>query len=122
MTAAPATAAPLEAAAAATATQPDGAGVFQVDKVDSEVEQPAAAAAAAAPAVSTREALRHSLTVGLSGGGATIFSVATMMWLHTIITYQQRHGTKFGETCKVCFTYVDDGVHVITDLGPRAAC
>ncbi|CAN0160424.1 unnamed protein product [Ectocarpus fasciculatus] len=104
MTAAPATAAPLKAAAAAAAaTQQNGAGVFQADNVDSEVEQSAAAAAAAAaaPAVSAREALRHSLTVGLSGAGATIFSVATMMWLHTIITYQQRHGTKFGKTCKI---------------------
>ncbi|CAN0468879.1 unnamed protein product, partial [Ectocarpus sp. 12 AP-2014] len=101
MTAAPATKVPLNAAAAA-ATQQDGAGVFQVDNVDSEVEQPAAPKAAApAPAVTAREALRHSFTVGLSGGGATIFSVATMMWLHTIITYQQRHGTKFGETCKI---------------------
>ncbi|CAN0213450.1 unnamed protein product [Ectocarpus sp. 8 AP-2014] len=101
MTAAPATTAPLNAAAEA-ATQQDGAGVFQVDNVDSEVEQPTAPAAAGpAPAVTTREALRHSFTVGLSGGGATVFSVATMMWLHTIITYQQRHGTKFGETCKI---------------------
>lgn len=50
--------------------------------------------------VTTGEALRHSCRVGLSGGGATIFSVATMMWLHTIVTYQQRHGTGFGDTCK----------------------
>lgn len=53
------------------------------------------------PAVSAGEALRHSFTVGLSGGGATVFSVGTMMWLHTIITYQQRHGSSFGDTCKV---------------------
>eukprot|EP00904_Undaria_pinnatifida_P008552 jgi/Undpi1/4827/HiC_scaffold_19.g08180.m1 len=50
--------------------------------------------------LTSTEALRHSFNVGLSGGGATVFSVATMMWLHTIITYQQRHGTKFGDTCK----------------------
>ena len=50
--------------------------------------------------VTSREALRHSFNVGLSGGGATVFSVATMMWLHTIITYQQRHGTTFADTCK----------------------
>lgn len=50
--------------------------------------------------VTSSEALRHSFNVGLSGGGATVFSVATMMWLHTIITYQQRHGTKFADTCK----------------------
>lgn len=56
------------------------------------------------PAVSAGEALRHSFTVGLSGGGATIFSVATMMWLHTIITYQQRHGSSFADTCKVSDT------------------
>lgn len=92
--------------------------MFQVDNVDSEVEQPAAAAAAPAPVVTAREALRHSFTVGLSGGGATVFSVATMMWLHTIITYQQRHGTKFGETCKVCCMHMcDDRVHVLTDHG-----
>eukprot|EP00752_Nemacystus_decipiens_P005781 g5230.t1 len=65
---------------------------------DDDVEPPASSPP---PAVSAGEALRHSFTVGLSGGGATIFSVATMMWLHTIITYQQRHGSTFGDTCKV---------------------
>ena len=63
--------------------------------------EPPAASSPPPPAVSAGDALRHSFTVGLSGGGATIFSVATMMWLHTIITYQQRHGSSFGDTCKV---------------------
>lgn len=44
--------------------------------------------------------VRHSYRVGLSGGGATIMSVFTMMWLHTIVTYQQRHGTTFNETAR----------------------
>lgn len=55
------------------------------------------------------EAIRHSYRVGLSGGGATLLSVATMMWLHTIVTYQQRHGTKFSETAR----------HLWRDGGPR---
>lgn len=38
-----------------------------------------------------------------------MFSVATMMWLHTVVTYQQRHGTKFGETC----------THLWREGGPR---
>ena len=45
-------------------------------------------------------ALHHSYRVGLSGAGAMSFSVVTLMWLHTIVTYQQRHGTNFRETCK----------------------
>lgn len=46
------------------------------------------------------EALSHSYRVGLSGGSATLLSVATMMWLHTIVTYQQRHGTSFSSTAQ----------------------
>lgn len=46
------------------------------------------------------EVLRHSYRVGLSGGGATLLSVASMMWLHTIVTYQQRHGTPFAKTAR----------------------
>ncbi|CAM9959742.1 unnamed protein product [Pylaiella littoralis] len=64
-----------------------------------DVQEPSSPAASASPTAG--EALRHSLAVGLSGGGATVFSVATLMWLHTIITFQQRHGTKFGDTCKI---------------------
>lgn len=71
-----------------------------------ETEVPPTATVSAPPtatkptALTAGEALRHSYRVGLSGAGATVFSVVTMMWLHTIVTYQQRHGTKFAETCK----------------------
>lgn len=44
------------------------------------------------------EALHHSYRVGLSGAGAMSFSVVTLMWLHTIVTYQQRYGTTFRDT------------------------
>lgn len=62
------------------------------------------------------EAFRHSFTVGLSGGGATVFSVATLMWLHTIITYQQRHGSSFRDTCKVWIELrmLDDTTRTLT--------
>lgn len=96
----------LPTAATTTTQQQDGvyAPLEQQAKEEgeagrSDVEQPPPCTTAAA--VSAGDALRHSFTVGLSGGGATVFSVATMMWLHTIITYQQRHGTAFGDTCKV---------------------
>lgn len=71
-----------------------------------DVQEPSSPAASASPTAG--EALRHSLAVGLSGGGATVFSVATLMWLHTIITFQQRHGTKFGDTCKVLLHLVPE--------------
>ncbi|CAM9463625.1 unnamed protein product [Scytosiphon promiscuus] len=77
------------------APPPNGGSAGRADAADVEQQPPAVAA------VTASQALRHSFTVGLSGGGATVFSVATMMWLHTIITYQQRHGTKFGDTCKI---------------------
>lgn len=91
----------------------------------SDVEQPPPTMAA----VSAGDALRHSFTVGLSGGGATVFSVATMMWLHTIITYQQRHGTSFGDTCKVrsagCVCAPTDGCLLVAavrrETAPAAA-
>lgn len=50
--------------------------------------------------MSVSEAMHHSYRVGLSGAGAMSFSVVTLMWLHTIVTYQQRYGTTFRGTFK----------------------
>lgn len=67
---------------------------------DAPAPPPASAALESLGPMTASEALHRSFRVGLSGGGATVFSVVTMMWLHTIITYQQRHGTSFRQTCK----------------------
>ncbi|CAM9829981.1 unnamed protein product [Discosporangium mesarthrocarpum] len=42
--------------------------------------------------------IHSSLESALTGAGATVFSVVSLMWLHTIITYQQKYGTKIVPT------------------------